>query len=204
MALRILIVDDNRDQADILAVMVRFWGHTATVAYDGAAGLKAAREQAPNCVILDINMPEIDGYSLAKMIRREAGLAGVKLMALSAYTDPDHIRRATEAGFDYRLPKTADPSELRRMLTMIDHIIQLAAQTEELARKNVAVAERTETLLKKNETLTGETKALLHEVKEELREVKADVRDIKDEIREVKDRVDKASDGEGWKKSQDD
>lgn len=206
MALRILIVDDNRDAADSLATLVELWGHEPQVAYDGHAGLAAACEQHPDCLILDINMPRMDGYTLARLVRQR-GPAGAKLVALSANSDPAHVRRAAEAGFDYRLTKPADLNALERMLKMIETIVRLAEKTEELAEKNVAIAERTEQLADRNATLAGETKQLLEEVKDELKgikedvkEVKGDVQHIKDEIREVKERAEQdGEEGEGWK-----
>jgi CheY-like chemotaxis protein len=197
--LRILIVDDNRDSADTLAELLRLWGHSVSVAYDGPAGLKAATREPPDCLILDIAMPGMDGYALARLIRQQLGLAKAKLMAVTAYSDPDNVRRVDEAGFDYRLTKPAEPAELARILGMIEQLVHLAGQTEQLARQNVALAERTEKIAERSEALAGETKELLREVKEELKEVKEDVREIKDELKEVKDKVDKQNDGEGWK-----
>lgn len=199
MALRILIVDDNYDAADTLATLVALWGHTPTVAYDGRAGLQAACEFRPDCLLLDIAMPGYDGYALAALIRQQAELKGAKLVAVSAYSHADHVRRTEEAGFDYRLTKPADPAELKRLLDMIEHILQLAERTEELAERNVAIAERTEAVAEKTEALAGEAKELLKEVKEELKEMKQGMEEIKEEIKEVKDRVDKTDEGEGWK-----
>jgi CheY-like chemotaxis protein len=169
------------------------------VAYDGPTGLTAAAREPPDCLILDIAMPGMDGYALARLIRQQAGLAKAKLMAVTAFSDPDSVRRAEEAGFDYRLTKPAEPAELSRMLTMIEQLVKLAEHTEHLARQNVALAERTERTADRTEALTGETKELLREVKDELKEVKDDVREIKDELKEVKDKVDRQHDGEGWK-----
>jgi two-component system OmpR family response regulator len=196
--LHILIVDDNRDAADSLGELVRMLGHQVTVAYDGEAGLRAATRAPPDCLILDIAMPGMDGYTLARKVR-EAGLTGAKLMAVTAFSDAEHARRADEAGFDYRLVKPADPAEITRALSMIEHIRRLAEHTEDLARRNVSLAERTDAVAARTETLAGEAKELLREVKDELKDVKQDMREIKDELREVKDKVDKQSDGEDWK-----
>lgn len=198
MGLRILIVDDNRDNADTLALLVQLWGHTPVVAYDGATGLKAALDECPDCLLLDITMPGIDGYALARRVR-QAGLEQAKLVAVSALSHPEHVRRVEEAGFDYRLTKPADPAELEGLLKMIDHIVKLAEHTEHLARRNVSLAERTEAVAGRTEELAGRTEELLKEVKEELKEVKDELKEVKDDIREVKDRVDKDNEGEGWK-----
>ena len=191
MPLRVLIVDDNQDHADSLATLAELWGHVPTVAYDGEAGLRLALQGRLDCLILDINMPRLDGYALAERVRREVGLERVKLIAISAYSHPDHVRRTEEIGFDYRLTKPALPGELERLLAMIENILKLAEKTEELAHKNVAAAQRTEELTQKNVALAGQTKELLQEVKQGLKEVKQDVQEIRDEIREVKNQVEK-------------
>lgn len=170
--MHVLIVEDNRDAADTLAELVRLWGYTATVTYDGLAGYRTACAEKPDCVVLDINMPGLDGYTLARQVRTSAGLERTKLVAMSAFSHPDHVRRVTEVGFDYRLTKPADPSELERILRMIDSIARLAEKTEQLARENVALA--------------NETKGLLHDVKADIQEVKQDVKELKDELRQIK------------------
>lgn len=115
-----LIVDDNRDHADSLAILVELWRHTSQVAYDGESGLRTAVEWRPDCLILDIGMPKLDGYAVAQSVRQQPGLEGVQLVALSAYSHADHIRRVTEAGFDFRLTKPAEPADLEKLLTMIE------------------------------------------------------------------------------------
>ncbi len=175
MPLRVLIVDDNEDHADSLATLVELWGHVPAVAHDGEAGLRSARAWRPDCLILDINMPRLDGYALAREVRREPELGGAKLVAVSAYSHPDHVSRAEAAGFDYRLIKPADPAELKELLAMIEAIHRLADETKELAKKNVA--------------LTDETKELLRDVKDGLKEVKKDVREIKEDVQEIKEEI---------------
>lgn len=170
-ALRVVIVDDNRDAADTLAWLVQYHGHQARVAYDGLAGFGAVREERPDCVISDINMPGIDGYELAARVRADPALAAVKLVSLSANTG-EYLTRAAAAGFDFRLTKPAGPVQLLEILAMLEEIRDLATQTQELARQNVELVE--------------ETKELLTEMKEDLREVKDEVRELKQDLREVK------------------
>jgi len=171
--LRVLVVDDNRDAADTLGTLLGLWGYEYRVAYDGLAGWEAACAYQPDCLLLDIRMPGLDGYSLARRIRQHPELKDVKLVALTAFSDETHARRAEEAGFDFRLVKTAEPSELERLLIMLSDIMQLAGQTQALARRNVSLA--------------SETKELLEEVKENLQEVKEEMKEIKEELREVKE-----------------
>src|SRR5690242_17480033 len=73
-ALHLLIVDDNRAAADSLCVLLRMWGYNCRVAYDGKAGLEAARAHRPDCLLLDISMPGMDGYTLASRLRRQPEL----------------------------------------------------------------------------------------------------------------------------------
>jgi two-component system OmpR family response regulator len=182
--LRILIVDDNQDAADSLAVVLELCApapgsptfqsrYDVRVAYDGAAALRAAREFLPDCLVSDIRMPGLDGYRLARAVRGEPALAGVKLVALSSFADAEHVRRAAEAGFDYQLTKANHVPELLEVLGMIEEIKNLAARTRELAEKNVGLA--------------GQTKELLQEVKADVRELKQDVAELKQEIKELKD-----------------
>lgn len=171
--LRILVVDDNRDAADSLATLLQLMGHPVAVAYDGPAGLRAALTGRPDCVILDITMPGMDGYEVARRIRGEPGLAAVKLIALSAYSDAVHVQRVAAAGFDHRLTKPADPAELEELVAMLQRIKELAETTEQLARQNVSLAD--------------DTRSLLKEVKSDLKEVKEEIRELRDEVREIRE-----------------
>jgi two-component system OmpR family response regulator len=171
--LRVLVVDDNQDAADSLCLLLDLWGYGYRVAYDGASGLDLARTYRPECLLLDIDMPRMDGYTLAQRLRQEPGLEQAKLVALTAYSDRLHTRRAQEAGFDFHLVKPADLSELERILKMLNEVIRLASKTEELAKQNI--------------TLASETRELLQEVKQDIREVKEEVRELKEELRDFKD-----------------
>ncbi len=93
--LRVLIVDDNRDAAESLAFLARYWGHDARVAFDGATGLRTAEEWLPDCCVLDIGLPGIDGYSLARRIRERPALAAVRLIAHTAYSGRSHEAMAS-------------------------------------------------------------------------------------------------------------
>jgi CheY-like chemotaxis protein len=172
-ALRVLVADDNRDAADSLAILLRMWGYDHRVCYNGASALQTALDYQPDCVLLDINMPGTDGYAVAQRLRQEPDLARAKLVALTAYSDETHTRRIQEAGFDHRLVKPADISELERLLAMMEQVLRLATQTEELSRQNLALAEQ--------------TRDLLHEVKDKLEDVTQEVRELKQELREAKE-----------------
>lgn len=169
---RILVVDDNQDAADSLAVLLNLWGYSCRVNYDGASALQTAWDYRPHCLLLDICMPGMDGYAVAQRIRLRPELSNVKLVALTAYSDPNTSRQVREAGFDYHVVKTVGPEEIKRLLTMMEKVLQLASHTEELARQNVALA--------------SETKELLHDVKEQICEVKDKLEDVTQEVRELK------------------
>lgn len=171
--LRVLVVDDNRDAADSLAFLLEMKGYEVRVAYDGLAGLIVAQLFAPDCLLADIRMPQLDGYSLARHIRNTPSLTGVKLVALSSYADDAHVEKATEAGFDYRLTKGCSPEQVLEVLRMIEEIKNLAAKTQELAKQNVELA--------------GQTKDILREVKEDVKEVKKEVKELKKEVKELKE-----------------
>jgi len=174
--LSVLIVDDNRDLADSLGVLMRLWGYDVCVAYDGLEGLRTAQAQRPHALLLDVGMPGMDGYALAQHVRRLPGLEKAKLIAHTAYSGEEHVRRMDEAGFDYRLTKPVSPVELEGLLRMLEQVIKLAEQTEVLARRNVELA--------------GETKDLLNEVKQDVKELKNEVKQVKEGLEEIKERVD--------------
>jgi two-component system, OmpR family, response regulator len=179
-ALHILVVDDNRDAADSLCRLLRLWGYDCRVAYDGAAGLRAACDYQPDCLVLDIGMPGMDGYTLARRVRAQPGLDRAKLIALTAYSDEAHVRFSQEAGFDFHFVKPTKPVEIKRLMNMLNELVRLAGKAEEMNRQNVAVASETKELLK-------EVKEDMKEVKEDIREIKEDVKELKEEVREVKE-----------------
>ena len=110
-ARRILVVDDNRDAREILRVVLELDGHRVREATDGVQAVKLAVEWVPDVALIDIGLPEIDGYEVARRIRRRLG-ASVRLFALTGYGDPEAHRLAIEAGFDAHLVKPVDPDVL--------------------------------------------------------------------------------------------
>jgi PAS domain S-box-containing protein len=112
---RVLVVDDNQDAADTLADLVRMLGHEAEVAYDGPGALRVAREQAPDVVLCDIGLPGMDGYEVARQLRRLSPNA-VRVVAVTGYAQPEDVARALHAGFDGHLAKPPDPAQLEALL----------------------------------------------------------------------------------------
>ncbi len=115
-SLRILVVDDNRDSADSLAMLLRAWGYQAGVAYDGVDALAAIDAGRPHVLLLDIGMPRLDGYALAQQLRRRDGVQPL-LVAITGYADAEHRSLSEKAGFDRHLAKPVDLGELQTLLS---------------------------------------------------------------------------------------
>ncbi len=113
---RVLVVDDNVDSARGTALILSRNGHEVRVAYDGPSAVTAAQEQRPEFVLLDIGLPGMDGYEVARHLRQDENLAGVKLVAVSGYGQESDRRRSQEAGFDQHLVKPVDPGILLELL----------------------------------------------------------------------------------------
>src|SRR5438552_212624 len=94
--LRVLVVDDDHDVADTTAELVGMWGHETHVAYDGPAALVEAHRKPPEVALLDIGMPGMDGYALARRIRQEEPCEDTTLVAITAYSGDEYRRRASE------------------------------------------------------------------------------------------------------------
>jgi PAS domain S-box-containing protein len=117
---KVLIVDDNVEGAQGLGLLLRLRGHRVVLAHDGEAAVEVARAQRPDVVVLDIGLPKLDGYAVARELRRLPGLAGVLLIAATGYGQDEDRRRAREAGFDYHLIKPVDPNVLSELLARPD------------------------------------------------------------------------------------
>jgi PAS domain S-box-containing protein len=113
---RILVVDDNEDAAESLAQFLRMKGQEVRTAYRGPAALEAAGAFLPEVVLLDIGMPGMDGYEVARRLRRESGLEKILLVALTGYGREEDRRRSREAAIDHHLVKPVDPEALGTLL----------------------------------------------------------------------------------------
>ncbi|BDG08969.1 hybrid sensor histidine kinase/response regulator [Anaeromyxobacter paludicola] len=114
--LQVLIVEDNPDSAETLLQILELLGHAVRVAHDGRAGLALARAWRPDVVLCDIGLPDLDGYELARALRADPALRGMRLVALSGYAQPEDRERALEAGFDAHLGKPAPPDAISEAL----------------------------------------------------------------------------------------
>jgi PAS domain S-box-containing protein len=113
---RILIVDDNADAANSLALVLGLDGHVTEAVYSATEALTRADSFKPEVILLDIGLPEMDGYEVARRLRQRPGLATTRIVALTGYGQSDDIRRAREVGFDDHLTKPVDFNALARAL----------------------------------------------------------------------------------------
>ena len=118
---RILVVDDNVDAAKSLARLLRRWGHTVEISHDGPSALEAVEAYLPDVVLLDIGLPGMDGYEVARRLRANPDFLATPLAAITGYGQQDDQRRSREAGFDLHLTKPVDPTGLKDFLASLSH-----------------------------------------------------------------------------------
>ncbi|MEO5693360.1 MAG: response regulator, partial [Usitatibacter sp.] len=112
---RVLVVDDNEDAADSLATLLDVMGYEVRTAYDGPEAIKAADEFQPAVALLDIGLPRLSGYDIARHVRQKRG-AEVLLVAITGWGQEEDRRRAREAGFDHHFTKPADFDQLIKLI----------------------------------------------------------------------------------------
>jgi len=112
---RVLVVDDNRDAADTLAELLRMLGNEVLVAHDGTGALACAPQFKPDVVLLDIGLPDLNGYEVARQLRHVAGMRQPRLIALTGWGQYEDKRRAADAGFDDHWTKPVDPARLQEL-----------------------------------------------------------------------------------------
>lgn len=117
--LRVLVVDDNEDAANMFAKVLGIWGHDVQRAYTGPIALEVAAAYRPDVVLLDIGLPGINGYEVARRLRQIPHLEGVKIIALTGYGQDSDRQLAKEAGFDEHLTKPVDLVEVEQLLTTL-------------------------------------------------------------------------------------
>ena len=119
-SLRILVVDDNRDAADSLAMLLRTSGNDIRTAYDGAEAVQVANDFEPEVVLLDIGLPNMDGHEVAQRIRQEPWARRTCLIAVTGWSDEADRARSRAAGFDHHLVKPLDTSHLAQLLGSVE------------------------------------------------------------------------------------
>jgi len=114
---RVLVIDDSRDAADTLQVLLELDGYAVEVAYDGRRGLEAAARFRPDVVLCDISLPGLDGYGVARALREDEELRDTFLVAFSGYSDDEDRARSLGHGFDAHLAKPIEIEDLKVLVT---------------------------------------------------------------------------------------
>jgi CheY-like chemotaxis protein len=114
--LRVMVVDDNVDAAQMLAALLEVQGHAVCVEYDARGALERARLERPEVLLLDIGLPDMDGYELARRLRSQPESAHATLVALTGYGQSQDRKEAEQAGFDHYLVKPADMDQVNEVL----------------------------------------------------------------------------------------
>lgn len=115
---RVLVVDDKRDAGECLAMLLTALGHEVHIGYGGQQVIEMIRDWKPDVALIDIGLPEVNGYEVARTVRQESGLDRVVLVAYSGYGRDEDRQRAKEAGFDQHLVKPADLASLQAILRL--------------------------------------------------------------------------------------
>jgi CheY-like chemotaxis protein len=113
---RVVIVEDNRETAESMRLLLDLAGFEVRVAYNGPDGVRAAEEWRPDVVLCDIGLPGLDGYGVAAALRRKPGMARARLIAITAYGSDEARRRSREVGFERHFVKPVDPDVLLELL----------------------------------------------------------------------------------------
>ena len=179
-SVRVLLVEDNRDTANTLATLLTRSGYEVRTVYSGLDAMGAAEAFEPDCIVSDIGLPGVDGYTLAERFRRHDSFRRTPLIALTAYADPE---RAKSAGFDEHLVK---PTGLRTLAELINELTSVRKQME-------ATAQGQEQVLTAVKSLAGDVKELKEELKEEVQELKAELREVKEDVAEIKEQLEDAT-----------
>jgi len=117
---RVLVVDDNEAAAQMLSMMVKILGNEVRIAKDGAEAIAVAEEFVPEVILMDIGMPQMNGYEAARYIRQQEWGKKIMLIALTGWGQDEHKRQSQEAGFDFHLVKPAEPAELENLLRLVN------------------------------------------------------------------------------------
>ena len=125
---RVLAVDDSVDAVEFLARLLRLSGHEVEVAYDGPSAVQAALAMRPDVVLLDIGLPGLTGYEVARQLRQEPALKNTVLVALTGYGRESDRQRSRNAGFSYHLVKPAEVSEVEKILSSVGEQLALQAR----------------------------------------------------------------------------
>lgn len=121
-SLHILVIEDDADSAKTTQMLLELQGHQVHIAFNGAAGIESAEHFKPDVIMLDIGLPGMNGYEVAKKLRKLPATHGTMLIALSGYGQEEDIQKSVAAGFDHHLVKPADSTELQALLAGVTKI----------------------------------------------------------------------------------
>jgi CheY-like chemotaxis protein len=113
---RLLVVDDNKDAAESMSMLLEMWGHEVAFAYDGPSAIETAEQWQPQAVFLDIGLPGMDGYEVAERLRELPQAKDAVLIAITGYGQEDDRLRSRRAGIDHHLVKPVAPDALRNLI----------------------------------------------------------------------------------------
>ena len=113
---RVLVVDDNKDSAQTLAMMLKIMGNDIRTAHDGLEAVEKAQEYLPNVILLDLGMPKLNGYDVCRRIREQSWGSSMVIIALTGWGQAEDRQRTKEAGFDHHLVKPVDVAKLKELL----------------------------------------------------------------------------------------
>ena len=136
--LRVLVVDDDRDGADTLGMVVEELGHQAHVTYGGTSALDVATLFRPDLMLIDLSMPDMDGCRLVMQFRQIPAFAKTQIVAITGHADQGHKSLALKAGFDKVLFKPVPLTEIRAVLASVVPVVALAGQSPQLAHKRAS------------------------------------------------------------------
>ena len=116
---RVLVVDDNRDAADALTILLRIWGHDVETATSGAEAIRLAEQANPEIILMDLGMPIMNGYEAAQRILERPGRAQIMLIALTGWGQEADRHRTQAAGFQHHLTKPVNVEQLQKLITAL-------------------------------------------------------------------------------------
>ncbi len=116
---RILVADDDLDTVETLSILLRQMGHEVAIATRAAAVLELARQRRPELILLDIGMPDMDGWEVARQLRKELGHEAVRIVAVTGRAEREDFVKSRQAGFDAHVTKPVDPALIESLLQEI-------------------------------------------------------------------------------------
>lgn len=124
----ILVIDDNHDAADVLGMLLRMLGHRVHIAHGGPSALEQVEVLHPDLIFLDLGMPHMDGYEVARRVRQDSRLTDTRIIAVTGYVDQRRRELATEAGFDDYLIKPTNVADLQAVIERTRELLVKSGQ----------------------------------------------------------------------------